>query len=68
MQFLPRRHLPGKALNLLDEAGARVMIRRKPGDVTSKPVTGEDIEELVAERALVPIERVRKDLGAIDNI
>lgn len=73
VQFMPRRHLPEKALDLMDEAGARVKIRhetkraksagQEPVQSSSKIVTKEDIEELVAERAGLPVQTVRTRLS-----
>jgi ATP-dependent Clp protease ATP-binding subunit ClpC len=33
VQFMPRRHLPEKAIDLLDEAGSRVKLRTAPGEI-----------------------------------
>lgn len=33
VQFMPRRHLPEKAMDLLDEAGSRVKLRSEPGEI-----------------------------------
>src|SRR5579864_2918620 len=75
VQFMQRRRLPEKAIDLLDEAGSRVKLRaerneklRLPSEkhqvdeVLPKLVTKEDIEELVAERAVLPVDEVRKRL------
>jgi ATP-dependent Clp protease ATP-binding subunit ClpC len=116
VQFMPNRHLPEKALDLLDEAGAHVKLRHemepseivaclqrvrsivrqmeaaqasqdfvksrscseeehreretlrllrekyKPNDVSPRVVTKKDIEELISERAGLPLERVRQRL------
>jgi len=65
VQFMPRRHLPEKAIDLLDEAGSRVKLRReksKTDDVSQRAVTQADIDELVAERTGLPVERVKQRL------
>jgi ATP-dependent Clp protease ATP-binding subunit ClpC len=70
VQFMPRRHLPEKAIDLLDEAGSRVKLRTEPGaskkykldDASPKVVAKEDIEELVSERTGLPVEQVRQRL------
>jgi ATP-dependent Clp protease ATP-binding subunit ClpC len=33
VQFMPRRHLPEKAIDLLDEAGSRVKLRNEPDEI-----------------------------------
>jgi len=33
VQFMPRRHLPEKAIDLLDEAGSRVKLRAEPDEI-----------------------------------
>ena len=33
VQFMPRRHLPEKAIDLLDEAGSRVKLRSEPTEI-----------------------------------
>ncbi|HKW96272.1 MAG TPA: hypothetical protein VJN43_00995 [Bryobacteraceae bacterium] len=114
VQFMPRRHLPEKALDLLDEAGSRIRLREpdearecrehlrsiaqqlkaaiagseseriralveeerqtreklillqqkyKLNDPSPRKVTREEIEELIAERAGLPLEAVRARLG-----
>jgi ATP-dependent Clp protease ATP-binding subunit ClpA len=53
-------HLPDKAIDVLDEAGARARLRSKPeeGEVTILPV---DIEEVVARMARIPARTVKRD-------
>jgi len=66
VQFMPRFVLPGKATDLLDEAGARAKLRlekQKPGDVSLKTVTGADIETLVAEMTGLSVDAIRQRLG-----
>ena len=62
VEFMPRRHLPEKALDLLDEAGARVQLRYHKDQATGQIVTSQEIEELIAERAGLPVETVRERL------
>jgi len=65
VQFMSRFPSPGKAVDVLDEAGARAKLRaerQKPGDV-SLIVTGADIETLVAEMTGQSVEAIRQRLG-----
>lgn len=50
------RHLPDKAIDLMDEAGARVKLKNE-----SKQVTVRTIEDLVARIAKVPARTVKTD-------
>jgi ATP-dependent Clp protease ATP-binding subunit ClpC len=52
VRYLPERHLPDKALAILDLAGAR--IRRRGGTVVDEAA----VAGVVAERARVPVERL----------
>jgi ATP-dependent Clp protease ATP-binding subunit ClpA len=52
-RFLAHRALPDRALDLLDEAGALVRLRR------GKTVTPEDVEQVVSDRAGVPVSAVK---------
>ena len=66
VQFMPRFPLPGKASDLLDEAGARVKLRMEkqtPADVSMKTVSGADIETIVAEMTGISIETIRQRLA-----
>ena len=56
-RFLPHRFLPDRAVDLLDDAGARAHVK---GQAT---VTKEDLEASIAERAGVSIEAVRQVLA-----
>jgi ATP-dependent Clp protease ATP-binding subunit ClpC len=56
-RFLRHRFLPDRAIDLIDEAGARAKLRRDQSDRT---VTPQDVEEAVAERLGVPLTEVRK--------
>lgn len=65
--FLRHRHLPDRAFDLIDEAGARVASRRRgePGEKSSPgAVAPEDIVETVANRAGVPMAAVKSLLHA----
>jgi ATP-dependent Clp protease ATP-binding subunit ClpA len=53
--FLRHRHLPDRAFDLIDDAGARVALRRGG----SKIVTDGDVMEAVGDRAGVPLAAVR---------
>jgi ATP-dependent Clp protease ATP-binding subunit ClpC len=63
--FLRHRHLPDRAIDLIDEAGARVKLRceRQPRELKQDPqsniITPEDITEAVAGRAGVPVSVVK---------
>ena len=52
-RFLAHRVLPDRALDLLDEAGALVRLRRR------KTVMPEDVEQVVADRLGVPVSAVK---------
>lgn len=52
VRYLNDRQLPDKAIDLIDEVGARVSLKSK----SRKQVTTRDIEELVAQIARVPIQ------------
>jgi ATP-dependent Clp protease ATP-binding subunit ClpC len=51
-RFIHDRHLPDKAITLLDLAGSRAARARK------EKVTREDIAKIIAEQADIPVERV----------
>jgi ATP-dependent Clp protease ATP-binding subunit ClpA len=53
--FLRHRHLPDRAIDLIDEAGARVRLRCAGESPSSNIVTAVDIVEAVAARAAVPV-------------
>ena len=54
-RFLRDRRLPDKAIDLLDEAGAAVALRRQ------KRVTLHDVETVLATMAQIPARRVKGD-------
>jgi ATP-dependent Clp protease ATP-binding subunit ClpC len=58
-RFLSHRFLPDRALDLVDEAGARVKLRQESG----RTVTADDIVAVVADRAGVSVEAVKSALG-----
>lgn len=51
-RYINDRQLPDKAIDILDEAGARVSLKTTP----RKQVTLRDVEELVAQIARIPIQ------------
>ena len=61
-RFLPGRQLPDRALDLLDEAAARVKLRRG-----TSPVSPEDIEEAVAARTGATLAAVKSVLAREDE-
>ena len=73
-RFLPGRHLPDRAIDLIDEAAAAVRLKREgQPQETSSTVTAEDIEAAVATRAGVPVAAVKrvleeKEPGELDRI
>jgi ATP-dependent Clp protease ATP-binding subunit ClpC len=64
VRYLPDRRLPDKALDLLDEACARVVIRSiSPDDAAEEPleVTPRDVVEVLAEWTGIPINELSID-------
>ncbi len=59
-RHLTDRRLPDKAIDLLDEAGAALKIKRK-GDGKTPSVHERDIEAVVATMARIPPKRVASD-------
>jgi len=55
-KYIHDRHLPDKAIDVLDEAGARVRMLRQPTTDNRQPTTiGEaDVEQVVARMAKIP--------------
>ena len=51
-RFINDRHLPDKAIDVIDEAGANM--RLKPANKRRRTVTAQDIEEIVAKIARIP--------------
>lgn len=60
-RYINDRHLPDKAIDVIDEAGART--RLKPANKRRKTVGVSDIEELIAKMARIPA----KNLTASDH-
>ncbi|MEP7289475.1 MAG: ATP-dependent Clp protease ATP-binding subunit [Chloroflexota bacterium] len=61
-KYMIDRRQPDKALDLLDEACARVVIQSKPGDEDlPRIVTGESIAEVVAEWTGIPVAEIGED-------
>ncbi len=54
VKHLPQRHLPDKAIDVIDEAGAQHRLEGNP----KRPVNIEDIERVVARMARVPIRSI----------
>ncbi len=52
-KYINDRHLPDKAIDVIDEAGALKRIKKGPGDKKVK-VRAEDIEKIVAKMARIP--------------
>ena len=55
-RFINDRHLPDKAIDVIDEAGANM--RLKPQGKRRRTVTVQDIEEIVAKIARIPAKSV----------
>ena len=55
-RFINDRHLPDKAIDVIDEAGANM--RLKPSAERRRTVTVQDIEEIVAKIARIPAKSV----------
>ncbi len=58
-RYLGDRHLPDKAIDVLDEAGAR--LRLLPEDQRREQVEVEDVEAVVATMARIPPRQVSRD-------
>ncbi|MBX7146111.1 MAG: ATP-dependent Clp protease ATP-binding subunit ClpA [Alphaproteobacteria bacterium] len=59
VRYISERKLPDKAIDILDEAGAKHMMRSMGRKV--KKIVPKDIEDVVAELARVPIKEVSLD-------
>ncbi|MEI7612866.1 MAG: ATP-dependent Clp protease ATP-binding subunit ClpA [Betaproteobacteria bacterium] len=67
VRFIPDRHLPDKAIDVIDEAGAaqRILPKSKQKKIIGK----QDIEEIVAKIARVPSTQVSSDdRSALKNL
>ena len=60
VRYIPDRYLPDKAIDLIDEAAARVNLKRAGGDVRSA-VSPEDVAEVAADWTSVPVARLTAD-------
>ena len=58
-RYLLERHLPDKAIDIIDEAGARARIRANKDKC--KTVRSKDIESIVAQLAHVPTDSISQD-------
>ncbi|MCB2098127.1 MAG: ATP-dependent Clp protease ATP-binding subunit ClpA [Parvularculaceae bacterium] len=66
-KYMTDRKLPDKAIDVIDEAGARQMLF--PPDKRKKTIDVEDIEEIVAKMARIPPKSVSKsDTERLRNI
>jgi ATP-dependent Clp protease ATP-binding subunit ClpA len=66
-RYIQGRHLPDKAIDVIDEAGARVRIQS--GDEKKKTIRVADIERVVASIAQVPVQSVNvADKAALRDI
>lgn len=63
VKYLQDRRLPDKAIDILDEAGSRVSLRRKNSDKRSS-VSVKEIEHVVSRMAQVPLGTVTVDQRA----
>jgi ATP-dependent Clp protease ATP-binding subunit ClpA len=58
-KYIHDRHLPDKAIDVLDEAGSRARITREPSS-TPHPITVDDVEYIVARMAKIPPRTIAK--------
>jgi len=66
-RYINDRHLPDKAIDLMDEAGARKAITNLP--LNLRIVTARDIEELIASISNIPnIESVSGDIKQLQEL
>jgi len=64
IRHLPALHLPDKAFDVIDEAGARARLKSRPAgsaDRTEIRIEAHDIEEVIAKIARVPSQNVHLD-------
>jgi ATP-dependent Clp protease ATP-binding subunit ClpA len=57
-RYIQARHLPDKAIDVIDEVGARVRIQA--GDTDTRQIKITDVEKVVASMAQVPVQSVDK--------
>ncbi|TGL62742.1 ATP-dependent Clp protease ATP-binding subunit ClpA [Leptospira ognonensis] len=60
-QYIKDRHLPDKAIDLMDEAGALVKLRDESKETAKKIVSTSEIEALVSKIAKIPAKTVKTD-------
>lgn len=66
-KYINDRHLPDKAIDVIDEAGARVQL--SPADERKERIDVEDIEGIVSKIARIPPKRVSvSDTDALKNL
>ena len=66
-KYINDRHLPDKAIDVIDEAGANVQLR--PADKRKKRIDVADVEAIVAKIARIPPKRVStSDTEALRNL
>jgi ATP-dependent Clp protease ATP-binding subunit ClpA len=66
-KYINDRHLPDKAIDVIDEAGANVQLR--PVDKRKKRIDVADVEAIVAKMARIPPKRVStSDTEALRNL
>jgi len=66
-RYMNDRHLPDKAIDVIDEAGARLRLR--PSSKRKKNVTVVDIEEIIAKMARIPPKSVSaSDKESLKNL
>lgn len=58
-RYVPDRHMPDKAIDVVDEAGAYQ--RLQPEDTRKETITVEDIEDIVSKIARVPVKAANSD-------
>ncbi|WP_417552039.1 ATP-dependent Clp protease ATP-binding subunit ClpA [Marinomonas fungiae] len=58
-RYVPDRHMPDKAIDVVDEAGAYQ--RLQPEDTRKGTITVEDIEDIVSKIARVPVKAANSD-------
>jgi len=67
VRFIPDRHLPDKAIDVIDEAGAAQRIL--PKSKQKKTIGKQDIEEIIAKIARIPSTHVSSDdRSALKNL
>jgi ATP-dependent Clp protease ATP-binding subunit ClpA len=66
-KYINDRHLPDKAIDVIDEAGANVQLR--PADKRKKRIDVADVEAIIAKMARIPPKRVStSDTEALRNL